>query len=135
MISPRYHREVAQRYRLEAGKCKQCGNISFPPRLVCPKCKSKNFETVQLSREGKILTFTIIRVGPDKFSKETPYVVAIIELSEGRSANDGVRLSAQVADCDVNKVSIGDKVKLVFRKIQDEGKSGLHCYGYKAVLI
>jgi len=129
MISPRYHREVPQRYRLEAGRCKQCGNISFPPRLVCPKCKSKSFETVNLSREGKILTFTIIRVGPDKFSKETPYVVAIIEL------NDGVCLTAQVADCDVDKVEIGDKVKLVFRKIQDEGKSGLHCYGYKAVLV
>jgi uncharacterized OB-fold protein len=128
MISPRYHREVPQRYRLEAGKCNQCGNISFPPRLICPKCKSKTFEMVQLSREGKILTFTIIRVGPDKFSKETPYVVAIIEL------NDGVRLTAQVADCDVDKVEIGNKVKLVFRKIQDEGKSGLHCYGYKAVL-
>lgn len=128
MISPRYHREVPQRYRLEAGKCIQCGDISFPPRLVCPKCKSKTFETVKLNREGKILTFTIIRVGPDKFSKETPYVVAIIEL------NDGVRLTAQVADCDVDKVEIGNKVKLVFRKIQDEGKSGLHCYGYKAVL-
>ena len=129
MISPRYHREVPQRYRLEAGKCKQCGDISFPPRLVCPKCKSKSFETAKLSREGKILTFTIIRVGPDKFSKETPYVVAIIEL------NDGVRLTAQVADCDVDKVEIGNKVKLVFRKIQDEGKSGLHCYGYKAVMV
>jgi uncharacterized OB-fold protein len=129
MISPRYHREIPQRYRLEAGKCKQCGNISFPPRLICPKCKSKTFETVQLSREGKILTFTIIRVGPDKFSKETPYVVAIIEL------NDGVRLTAQVADCDVDKVEIGAKVKLTFRKIQDEGKSGLHCYGYKAVMV
>lgn len=129
MISPRYHREIPQRYRLEAGKCKQCGHISFPPRLVCSKCKSKTFETVQLNNEGKILTFTIIRVGPDKFSKETPYVVAIIEL------NDGVRLTAQVTDCDVNKVEIGTKVKMVFRKIQDEGKSGLHCYGYKAVLI
>lgn len=129
MISPRYHREIPQRYRLEAGKCKQCGHISFPPRLICPKCKSKTFEMVQLSREGKILTFTIIRVGPDKFSKETPYVVAIIEL------NDGARLTAQVADCDVNKVEIGNKIKLVFRKIQDEGKSGLHCYGYKAVLV
>ena len=129
MISPRYHREVSQRYRLEAGKCKQCGDIAFPARLVCPKCKSKTFETVKLSREGKILTFTIIRVGPDKFSKETPYVVAIIEL------NDGVRLTSQVTDCDVDKVEIGNKVKLVFRKIQDKGKSGLHCYGYKAVLV
>ena len=73
--------------------------------------------------------FTIIRVGPDKFSKETPYVVAIIEL------NDGVRLTAQVTDCDVNKVEIGAEVKLIFRKVQDEGKSGLHCYGYKAVLV
>ncbi|MBU0561484.1 MAG: OB-fold domain-containing protein [Bacteroidetes bacterium] len=99
------------------------------------KDERKTFETVKLSREGKILTFTIIRVGPDKFSKEIPYVVTIIELSEGRSANDSVRLTAQVADCDVNKVEIGDKVKLVFRKIQDEGKSGLHCYGYKAVLV
>ena len=129
MITPRYHREIPQRYRLEAGKCKQCGHISFPPRLVCPKCKSKSFETVNLSREGKILTLTIIRVAPEKFSKETPYVVAIIEL------NDGVRLTAQVADCDIEKVEIGDKVKLVFRKIQDEGKSGLHCYGYKAVQL
>lgn len=129
MISPRYHREIPQRYRLEADKCKQCGHISFPPRLVCPKCKAKTFETVQLGREGKILTFTIICVGPDKFSKETPYVVAIIEL------NDGVRLTSQVTDCDVDKVEIGNKVKLVFRKIQDEGKSGLHCYGYKAVMV
>ena len=129
MISPRYHREVPQRYRLEAGMCKQCRHISFPPRLVCPKCKSKTFETVKWSRQGKTLKFTISRDASFKSSKETPYVVAIIELHEG------VRLTSQVADCDVNKVEIGDKVKLVFRKIQDEGKSGLHCYGYKAVLI
>ena len=129
MISPRYHRDIPQRYRLEGGKCKKCGFIAFPPRLVCPKCKAKTFEPHQLSREGKILTFTIIKVGPDKFSKETPYVVAIIEL------NDGARITAQVVDCDVERVEIGAKVKLIFRKIQDEGKSGLHCYGYKAVLI
>jgi hypothetical protein len=128
MISPRYHREIPQRYRLEAGKCNKCGFISFPPRLICPRCKSKSFETINLNGEGKILTYTIIRVGPDKFSKETPYAVAIIEL------NEGVKLTAQVTDCDLDKIEIGAKVKLVFRKIQDEGKWGLHCYGYKAVL-
>jgi uncharacterized OB-fold protein len=129
MISPRYHRDIPQRYRLEAGECNKCGFIAFPPRLICPKCKSKSFNKINLSSEGKILTFTIIKVGPDKFSKETPYVVAIIE------TKDGARLTAQVADCDVERVSIGAKVKLVFRKIQDEGKSGLHCYSYKAVLM
>ncbi len=129
MISPKYAREIPQRYRLEAAKCKSCGKINFPPRLVCPRCKSREFETVRLSNEGKILTYTIIRVSSDTFSHQTPYAVAIIE------TNDGAKLMAMIADSDLNEIEIGKKVKLVFRKIQDEGVWGLHCYGYKAVLI
>jgi len=129
MISPRYAREIPQRYRLEASKCKSCGNVSFPPRLVCPECKSREFETIKLSDEGKILTYTIIRVASDTFSKITPFAVAIIEV------NNGARLMAQIADSPIDEVTIGKMVKIVFRKIQDEGKSGLHCYGYKAVLM
>jgi uncharacterized OB-fold protein len=129
MISPRYFREIPQRYRLEAGRCKKCGVVYFPPRQYCPECKSKEFETVKLPDTGKLLTYTIIRSGPPNFSKETPYAVGIIEM------DGGVNLTAQITDTDLNKVEIGKKVKLVFRKIQDEGKSGLHCYGYKAVVI
>ena len=128
MISPRYHREKPQRYRLEAGKCKGCGNVSFPPRLICPKCKSKEFEKVNLSDEGTLKTFTIIRVASDTFSLQAPFAVGIVEL------NDGVRLTTQIAGVDFKQLKIGKKVKMVFRKIQDEGKSGLHCYGYKAIL-
>jgi hypothetical protein len=129
MISPRYHREIPQRYRLEAGKCKKCGEVSFPPRLVCPNCKSQEFETVRLNEEGKLVTFTIIRVASDKFFGTTPFAVGIVEL------NDGVKVTTQIADVNFDEIKIGLKVKLVFRKIQDEGKSGLHCYGYKAVLV
>ena len=129
MISPKYVREVPQRYRLEASKCNGCGKINFPPRLVCPKCGKREFETIRLSDEGKILTYTIIRVGSDIFSRETPYAVAIIETT------DGAKLMAMIADTKLDEVSIGKKVKMVFRKIQDEGVSGLHCYWYKAVLI
>lgn len=129
MISPRYFREIPQRYRLEAGRCKKCGKVYFPPRTYCGECRSNEFETVNLSDTGKILTYTVVRVGPANFSQETPYVVAIVEV------NNGVKLTTQVVDIDVNKVEIGQKVRLVFRRIQDEGKSGLHCYGYKAVVI
>ncbi len=129
MISPGYFREIPQRYRLEAGRCKNCGKIYFPPRTHCGECNSNEFETIKLSDLGKILTYTVIRVGPSNFSQETPYAVGIVEV------NDGVRLTMQIADVDVNKVEIGQKVKIIFRKIQDEGKSGLHCYGYKAVVI
>jgi len=129
MISPRYAREIPQRYRLEASKCRSCGNVSFPPRLICPECKSREFEIIKLSDEGKILTYTIIRVASDAFSKITPFAIAVI------AVDSGARLMTQIADSPIDKVKIGEKVKLVFRKIQDEGKSGLHCYGYKAVLM
>jgi uncharacterized OB-fold protein len=128
MISPRYHRDKPQRYRLEAGKCKSCGAISFPPRLICNECKAREFSTINLKGEGKILTFTIIRVGPEKFSLNTPYAVGIVELDEG------VRLTVQFTDVNLDDLEIGKRAKLVFRLIQNEGKSGLHCYGYKAVL-
>ena len=129
MISPRYVREIPQRYRLEASKCKSCGKVNFPPRLVCPNCKSREFETIKLNDEGTILTYTIIRVASDVFSKETPFAVAVIEV------NDGARLMAQIADTELEDVAIGKKVKIVFRKIQDEGAWGLHCYGYKAIVV
>jgi uncharacterized OB-fold protein len=129
MISPKYFREIPQRYRLEAGKCKKCGQVYFPPRIVCPECKSRKFETIKLNPEGKLLTYTIIRVASDKFSIQAPYAVGIVEL------NDGVKLTTQIADVDFEKIKIGMKLKLVFRKIQDEGAAGLHCYGYKAIVI
>jgi len=129
MISPRYFREIPQRYRLEANRCKKCRMIYFPPRQYCGGCKSKEFETIKLSDTGKLLTFTVIRIAPSNFSKETPYAVGVVEL------NDGVKLTTQITDTDPDKLEIGQKIKLVFRKIQDEGKSGLHCYGYKAIVI
>lgn len=128
MPSPRYAREIPQRYRLEAGKCTNCGKVSFPPRLICPSCKSRKFSPVRLQDEGTIVTFTVIRVACEQFSMQTPYVVGIVEL------NDGVRITTQIVDCLPEEVAIGKPVKVVFRRIQAEGKSGILCYGYKCRL-
>lgn len=128
MPSPRYHREMPQRYRLEAIKCNNCSKILFPPRLICPDCGSKQFEKIKLSDEGKIITFTVIRVAPSEFATQVPYSIAIVEL------NDGVRITTQVVDCKPEDLEMGKFVKLVFRKVHEEGKTGIICYGYKAVL-
>jgi len=127
MITARYHREIPQRYRLEAGRCSKCGHTSFPPRLICPECKGRDFTTVRLHDEGTLVTFTVVRVSSETFSQETPFVVGIVEL------NDGVKVTTQITDVDVDELKTGQRVKLVFRKIRDEGKAGIHCYGYKAV--
>jgi len=125
----RFWREFPQRYRLEAGKCRKCGTISFPPRVVCPACGEREFETTKLAEAGKILTYTIIRVPPHQFADQAPYAVAIVELG------DGVKVMGQVVDCDFDKIKIGMKVKFEFRKIYSEGEAGVIYYGYKFVPV
>ena len=125
--SSRYWREIPQRYRYEAAKCTGCGKIFFPPRTICNSCRGKEFETIILAQEGAVETFTVIRVAPTGFGDEAPYAVGIIKL------DDGVKITSQIVDCDVEKISIGDRVKLEFRRVQEDGESGVISYGYKFV--
>ena len=123
----RYWREIPQRYRLEAQKCKKCGKVLFPPRMICPECKGREFDDTKLAEMGKILTYTIIRVPPHQFVDQAPFAVGIAEL------DDGVKLTGQIVDCDFEDMKIGQRVRIEFRKIYDEGEAGILCYGYKFV--
>ncbi len=127
MPSPRYWREIPNRYRLEAAKCSDCGKVVFPVRRICPACRGTAFEKMNLTRSGKVITSTVIHVPPDDFLMEAPYTMAIIETPEG------ARLMAQVVDCDPAEVGPGMEVNLEFRLIRKEGNSGILCYGHKAV--
>ena len=127
MFPARYWREIPQRYRMEAEKCKKCGKIYFPPRVICPECKSQDFEQVKLKDEGTLLTYTVIRVGPSQFVNQTPYAMGIVKL------DDGVNILTQIVDCEPDQILTGMKLKLEFRKIQQDGDAGILCYGYKCV--
>mgnify|MGYP000151674538 CR=1 FL=1 len=127
MPSPRYWREMPQRYRYEASKCSKCGKVLFPPRIICPACGSRNFTLTHIGNEGKVVTYSVIRVAPSQFVDQAPYTVAIVDLGEG------VNILCQIADCEPDEVKIGMDVRLEFRKIQQEGMDGIICYGYKGV--
>lgn len=129
MSVPRYWREIPQRYRLEAGKCKKCGLVLYPPRLICPSCKNRTFDKIILKNEGTILTYTIIRVAPSQFTDLAPFAIGIVEL------DGGVRITSQIVDCDFSELAVGKRVRLEFRKIQEDGNAGILCYGHKAILI
>ncbi|MBW1783318.1 MAG: Zn-ribbon domain-containing OB-fold protein [Deltaproteobacteria bacterium] len=71
---------------LEQGKflgvsCKSCNAVIFPPGAVCRDCGSTDLEPIELSGDGTLRTFTVIRVAPE--GKKPPYVVAMAELDEG----------------------------------------------------
>ena len=41
MEIPRHWRLKTQRYRLEGSSCPICGQLIFPSRQVCPRCKGE----------------------------------------------------------------------------------------------
>jgi hypothetical protein len=52
--SARYWRAIPQRYRYEAAKCDGCGEVYFPPRLVCRQCKGRKFTKTVLAQTGQV---------------------------------------------------------------------------------
>ena len=127
MFPARIWRETRHRYRLEAGKCKKCGKVVFPHRLICPQCGSREFETIKLPESGKLLTYSVIRVAPSQFTDQAPYAIGIVELE------NGVKLLAQITDCNVDELKVGMEMRIEFRRIQTDGHHGVLSYGYKFV--
>ncbi len=125
MDIPRYWRLKDQRYRLQGKRCKDCGTLSFPPRIVCRKCKSRNIEPYQFIGKGTLYCFTRIYQAPDKFDQTTPYMVGLIDLEEG------VRITAQLTDVRREDVEIGMELEMVIRQICEDGLNGPILYGYK----
>lgn len=129
MPPARSWRTYPQTYRLEAARCKKCEKIFFPPRLVCSKCKGREFTHFNMKRTGKVVTHTIIRTPSDEFSGQAPFAVGIVQM------DDGARLTTQIADVSFDELKIGMPVKLEFRRNFSEGEAGIIHYGHKAVPI
>lgn len=72
-----------QQSKLMAGKCLKCGKIHLPPRPLCDNCYSTEFQWVEISGKGKLLTYSVIHVAPPQFQSLTPYTVGILELENG----------------------------------------------------
>lgn len=128
MSIPRFWREIPSRYNLVGTKCGNCGALDFPPRAICPHCGRRSLghmEKHQLGGRGRVVTFTIVHDAPKAFELVKPYILAIVELEEG------VRLTSQIVDCPPEEVGVGMPVEATFRKLGEEGPSGIIHYGVK----
>ncbi len=75
-----------------AYKCKQCGALHFPYRMVCKKCgknEHNEFDPVPLPKKGKLLTFTILHNLPPDFAI-AKLGMGIVELE------NGIRITGQL---------------------------------------
>lgn len=99
--------------RLTTTKCKTCGKLLWPPRIVCPDCLSETLEWVNLGAEGELYAFTEMRLGaPLGFLEDVPFCIGIVKIG-------GLLLSARIDDAKYDDLRIGDKVNLKIIKLED----------------
>ena len=87
-----------------AYKCKRCGTMHYPFRMVCKECKQNDFfefDTVALPKTGKLLTYTTVYNLPAQYEVAT-LGLGIVELE------NGMRMLGQI---DIDNPEMGMPVK------------------------
>ena len=102
-----FYKFLAQQ-KLMAGRCLKCGKIHLPPRPLCDNCFSQEFEWVNISGIGKLLTYTVISIAPQQFQDLTPYVVGIVQLEHS------LKIPGMINNVKQEQLKIGMELALDF---------------------
>ena len=118
--------------RLIASRCKKCGTVAFPKIPICnnPDCEKArdNVEEIQLSKRGKIYTYTYqIYSAPPPFRLEPfePYGVAMVDFPEG------IRLLGMCTG--TGNLEIGMEVETTVGKLYEDEENEYITYIFKPV--
>lgn len=94
---------------LLASRCSVCGHVTYPPKMRCPVCGSRELREESLPREGEVLSYTIIRVPAKGFEDFTPLIIALIKLGDAK-------VLAEVVDVKPEEMSVGMRVAATVRR-------------------
>ena len=109
-------------------RCHECGVHVFGPAAFCQACSSSNLSPVELGKRGILYSYTIVRVPPQGWPGDVPYVLGQIELAEGP------QVLAEVIDCPEDGLKIGMAVELALRLVEAaEGGSERVVYKWRPV--
>lgn len=95
-------------------RCTDCGIVQLIPRSLCAACQGHALEWKRSRGLGRILSHTTVHRAPTPaFRAEAPYVIALVDMDEG------FRLMVNVKGGSSPVVTIGRRVRIGFRKIDD----------------
>jgi uncharacterized protein len=101
-----------KRGELWARKCNKCGRIMIPPRMYCEEDFRPTDEWVRVKDTGTVNTFSISYVNNDASRRDTPILVAVVEI-DGASPQMGIlHLLGEVEPRDVK---VGMPVEAVWK--------------------
>jgi len=105
-------------------RCTECATVFFPAnRTFCrnPRCNGESFEDVELSRRGRVWSYTDAQYQPPapyipRTDPYVPFALAAVELEA-----EGIVILGQVADgFGVADLRVGSEVELVVEPLYED---------------
>ncbi len=123
--APPSARAAAWKFAFAGTQCTNCEFVHLPPARVCKRCNAiDQMREISLARrQGTVVTFTVDRLA---YSLAPPVVAAVIDF------DGGGRYTLEVADSAADRLAVGSRVELTFRRLNTAG--GVHNYFWKATL-
>jgi uncharacterized OB-fold protein len=109
---------------LRMQRCSKCGRLRFPPRPMCPWCRSMESDWPVMSGLGTIWSFVVPHPPLlQAYADLAPYNVVVVALDEDPTLRLVGNLVASkdgpINEIDPALIAIGDPVRVVFQKIDD----------------
>lgn len=98
---------------LRIQRCKDCGTLRHPPRPMCGRCQSIDWDWIVSRGAGAVHSFVVLHHPPVP-GYDYPLPVALIDLDEG------TRIVANVAGCAPGEIRIGMRVQARIEPVDEE---------------
>jgi uncharacterized OB-fold protein len=94
-------------------RCKSCSTLRHPPRPMCGECQSLEWDHIESSLDGEILSYT--QLHHPKFPGYPEVLIcAVIKLAEGTN------LVSNIVGCEPDAVHIGMQVKGKVERVDEK---------------
>ncbi|MBJ19141.1 MAG: hypothetical protein CL933_06910 [Deltaproteobacteria bacterium] len=117
--------EGTRRGELSVEQCGGCNALRFPPKPMCPHCRSTERRWVPVAGEGTIWSFVLPHppLLPE-FTELAPYNVIVVALSEDPTLRMIGNLVNEPGDAinafEPSRIEIDARVRVVFEAVSDE---------------
>lgn len=115
---------------LRVQRCGGCGRRRFPPRPMCPSCRSLDAMWESVDGVGKIWSF-IVAHPPllPAYGELAPYNVVVVALDVDPTlrmvGNLVTAADGPIGEIDPNTIEIGETVRVVFATVGDDPGIGV----------
>ncbi len=92
-------------------RCRQCQVCVFGPAIFCQACSSDDLESIQLSQQGTLYSFTVVRVPPAGWPGKVPYTLGEVELPEGP------HVLAEIIDSEPDQLQLDMPMELALERV------------------